>query len=377
MHLFNSITSNHHCLLFHFQKYGIESLVDELCEKLNNIKNDSNTTTTAAATETANIQKHNNYNSDASPQELANRYYAAFPPLSANSPGEITVIPTWIGSPKKKAATNLTKNKKMSEKSRKKPRKMDKQHSPKSRFVVDWEKSKNSLLRLKKEEEPMDVNPCKNNNKDDDPWGVLKLLEEPESTTAKRRVTNQLPSIPYAPIVDSIWTPSNADNQLCRAILNAATALEHQQPPSAHPKDTDDFILNGWPAEDDIHDTTDGCFRNFTWDLYESMRFEQLPTQSGCDKLMMESLRNLGYGKGCGRSAFALVRRSKVRIGSIVRRVVVVDDVVVDGGVAVAPVEMVENLFTSPRTHFKPIVDKGVNGGDDDDVAEIKYADGK
>lgn len=74
-------------------------MVDELCEKLRQINNDSIADTEAATTTTANCN-------EASPQELANQYYAAFPPLSrkssTSSPGVITLIPKWIGSPKKK-----------------------------------------------------------------------------------------------------------------------------------------------------------------------------------------------------------------------------------------------------------------------------------
>lgn len=73
-------------------------MVDELCQKLKEINSESIVNTETASTTT----KYN----EASPQELANQYYAAFPPLSrksaASSPGVISIVPKWIGSPKKK-----------------------------------------------------------------------------------------------------------------------------------------------------------------------------------------------------------------------------------------------------------------------------------
>ncbi|KAK4882746.1 hypothetical protein RN001_006065 [Aquatica leii] len=85
------------------QNWGIESLVDELCEKLKEIKSDPNTSTESTAS---------SINSDCqtiSPQDLAKKYYAAFPPLNNNKPAEtpsnlVTLIPKCFTSPKKKGA---------------------------------------------------------------------------------------------------------------------------------------------------------------------------------------------------------------------------------------------------------------------------------
>lgn len=80
-----------------FQKCGIESLVDELCAKLKEINSTSgiNTEPTCNAINYCQL----------SPQDSAKHYYAAFPPLSrksSSSPSVITLIPKWLGSPKKK-----------------------------------------------------------------------------------------------------------------------------------------------------------------------------------------------------------------------------------------------------------------------------------
>lgn len=84
------------------QQCGIESLVDELCEKLKEINQNNNKATESESQETI---KESHY---LSPQDSAKRYYAAFPPLirSARPPSPssyITLIPKWPGSPKKKA----------------------------------------------------------------------------------------------------------------------------------------------------------------------------------------------------------------------------------------------------------------------------------
>lgn len=73
-------------------------MVDELCEKLKEINNSSIT----AAETSCNIDDCR----ELSPQDLVSQYYAAFPPLSrkasSDSPSLITLIPKWLGSPKKK-----------------------------------------------------------------------------------------------------------------------------------------------------------------------------------------------------------------------------------------------------------------------------------
>lgn len=74
-------------------------MVDELCEKLKEINNSSIT----AAETSCNIDNCR----ELSPQDLVSKYYAAFPPLSrkaaSDSPSVITLIPKWLGSPKKKS----------------------------------------------------------------------------------------------------------------------------------------------------------------------------------------------------------------------------------------------------------------------------------
>ncbi|KRT84087.1 hypothetical protein AMK59_657 [Oryctes borbonicus] len=79
------------------QKCGIESLVDELCEKLKEINSNQSTNGKELLPEKKRA---------VSPQDPAKRYYAAFPPLSrnssVNSPNLINLIPKWFGSPKKR-----------------------------------------------------------------------------------------------------------------------------------------------------------------------------------------------------------------------------------------------------------------------------------
>ncbi|KAI4459229.1 hypothetical protein MML48_6g00012833 [Holotrichia oblita] len=79
-------------------KCGIESLVDELCEKLKEI----NSNQSANGKELLPEKKR----AVSPPQDPAKRYYAAFPPLSrnssVNSPNLINLIPKWFGSPKKR-----------------------------------------------------------------------------------------------------------------------------------------------------------------------------------------------------------------------------------------------------------------------------------
>jgi hypothetical protein len=90
------------------QTCGIESLIDELCEKLNEIKSDVHNVDPPATKVNPELQQ-------VSPQELAKRYYAAFPPLNRNtsstSPSKlISLIPKWIQSPKKKPINSRKQN---------------------------------------------------------------------------------------------------------------------------------------------------------------------------------------------------------------------------------------------------------------------------
>lgn len=74
----------------------IESLVDELCEKLKEVNSEpsspvSHTDSTSTTTAPKESQKHK-----ITPQELAEKYYAAFPPLCPQSPSKlISLLPKW------------------------------------------------------------------------------------------------------------------------------------------------------------------------------------------------------------------------------------------------------------------------------------------
>lgn len=90
-------------------------MVDELCEKLKEIKSDSavNTKSTASSKST-DLQS-------ISPQDLARQYYAAFPPLTqhraSGTPNSIvTLIPKWFSSPKKKGARRQNRSASFDEK---------------------------------------------------------------------------------------------------------------------------------------------------------------------------------------------------------------------------------------------------------------------
>lgn len=82
------------------QESGIESLVDELCVKLKEINQ--------SAVDSEPVTSEKSFEiTHSSPQDLAKRYYAAFPSLNKNSrqaspTNYVTLIPKWFGSPKKK-----------------------------------------------------------------------------------------------------------------------------------------------------------------------------------------------------------------------------------------------------------------------------------
>ncbi|XP_019880633.2 uncharacterized protein LOC109608596 isoform X3 [Aethina tumida] len=82
----------------------IESLVDELCEKLKEIKGEQQQQEQQEENKRREVEQ-----TPVSPKEQAEKYYAAFPPLrrdqsaAPNSPSKlIALIPKWIPSPKKK-----------------------------------------------------------------------------------------------------------------------------------------------------------------------------------------------------------------------------------------------------------------------------------
>lgn len=83
------------------QNCGIESLVDELCAKLKEVKENSKETEEA-------LPKSKPDSSKVSPQDLAKQYYAAFPALNRNSTSPLTTLPKWLESPKKRAKKNTS-----------------------------------------------------------------------------------------------------------------------------------------------------------------------------------------------------------------------------------------------------------------------------
>lgn len=78
-------------IFFIRQKFGIETLVDELCAKLRDLEGgdiDDNNTVDCHKIET---KKSNNFES-LTPRDRALRYYAAFPALQPSTPKKITQI---------------------------------------------------------------------------------------------------------------------------------------------------------------------------------------------------------------------------------------------------------------------------------------------
>lgn len=74
------------------QNCEIESLVDELCEKLKEVNSEPCSPSNPSDTTTATAPKEQKI----TPQELAEKYYAAFPPLCPQSPSKlISLLPKW------------------------------------------------------------------------------------------------------------------------------------------------------------------------------------------------------------------------------------------------------------------------------------------
>lgn len=90
------------------QSCEFESLIDELCKKLDSIQSD----TTVVADQQNVIDMTNRKPAiDVSPQELAKRYYAAFPALKhETSPGKL-LAPKWVKKANQKTATKLMNDK--------------------------------------------------------------------------------------------------------------------------------------------------------------------------------------------------------------------------------------------------------------------------
>lgn len=100
------------------QKCGIESLVDELCEKLKHFESSTSDTAELGDEQPGGNNNNNNNKSDKntiSPNDLARRYYAAFPPLNytkASSANDlITLIPQLYTNSSTSAAAASNKRK--------------------------------------------------------------------------------------------------------------------------------------------------------------------------------------------------------------------------------------------------------------------------
>ncbi|KAJ8952873.1 hypothetical protein NQ318_006489 [Aromia moschata] len=97
------------------QNCEIESLVDELCEKLKEVGSEPNSPSTNADDTSAPAPKEPQ-NQKITPQELAEKYYAAFPPLCPQSPSKlISLLPKWkpAASPTKKKNVRKQNNRQL------------------------------------------------------------------------------------------------------------------------------------------------------------------------------------------------------------------------------------------------------------------------
>lgn len=248
---------------FSLQKWGIESLVDELCEKLKEINNDSNADIETVSTTT-------NY-SKTSPQELANQYYAAFPPLTrnsaTNSPGVITLIPKWIASPKKKQLRKVDTDHikaKVTGKSRFNYTKKSMGYSKKTDGGSDWELHYVNNVRNKgcqtdnvsrrpvvgNKDLTMSINNDMVELQNNVLGNIRGLLESPQPDTvaamnsANVHDTARRTFIPFRTDNSSIW--SATQNEPNRNFVNIVLSQYDTDSGSEN-----DFELNGWHASDE------------------------------------------------------------------------------------------------------------------------------
>lgn len=291
-------------------------MVDELCEKLKEINNDS-----IANTETASTTK--NYN-EASPQELANQYYAAFPPLSRKSASPssvINLIPKWIASPKKKQLRKH--NRSTISYDDKFHCKVDSEHNMKARLTgksrfnhkkgysrtvvgksdsgTDWDlysfknrrTQKNKMSDIKRNadtEQCLETNSDSWMNEDDvtnmnmfeellgDIRDLLNSPEPQEDTVALMNLANMRDTGKKSfiqcgtNITSSIWsTNPPLQDESTENSFNTALASQHDVlldiKFSSISIDGDDFDANGWPSSDEsmvADNKTNRFFENFT-----------------------------------------------------------------------------------------------------------------
>lgn len=367
------------------QKCGIESLVDELCEKLKEINNDSN-----ANTETACTITNNTYNSKTSPQELADQYYAAFPPLNrnksaTNSPGVVTLIPKWIASPKKKQL-----------------RKHNRSASYDDKFHCKVGKSR--------------LNNNINNNKSMG-W-FPKTIEAAngwvfggfDTTKTKRRPKNMMSDFarttkpnsevnefehllgkglldsPVPPQEDQVVALMNMANMRDtgrNTIISCGTNITNSiwtHSPKKTPQIAnrplplfendhfwDDFEWNGWPSSDDTNmsaeNETNISLPRFAWNPYASGKWSNAEAQDekflAAQNMLAESFTKLNHRKES--SAFSEVLSRAPGYGRFGKNTASAANIFKQDAAtrkADADKDSKEDLLTSDRTHFKPINEK-------------------
>lgn len=384
-----------------FQTCGIESLIDELCEKLNEIKSDVHNVDPPTKKANPELQQ-------VSPQELAKRYYAAFPPLNRNtsaSPSKlISLIPKWIPSPKKKPASNRKQNNRSYEDTMKANRTAGKQrygtyfsgrsNNNKKDAVrdSDWSMSKKS--RTEAVPKPDDANSDWNmsedaNLYDDLPVDIKELLDDSPTShdvtvemmnLANMRDTGRRGFIPCGTnITSSIWTNEAAmgednalfDNNYNSAIVGSDSVLDLQFSSITINNKADWSSDFTFVRDNECNSFFENSKRN-VWDLPSSGRWSD---DSGCfedDHALNHftlSLVKLNHSKEV--SAFAeIIPKNRTHhfnpfskvIGSGIHRDTSLKTVDLD--------KEKDDLLTSVHSHFRPINEKL------DSYLQGAYADG-
>ncbi|XP_057662395.1 uncharacterized protein LOC130897516 [Diorhabda carinulata] len=235
------------------QNCGIESLVDELCDRIKNVN-----------TSEENIEQTENstpeeINEKLTPQEQAQKYFAAFPPLSSFSPIDNRFLAerrrrkTLCASPIRKNSTKSAKeitsisrvlfketNDTMRARCQVKQRLscLGRNKNMKSNTITNWDLtllSNNNLINYtglkQKEDSPAskDSDSCVNESEDlyeednifnDLPVDIINLLDSPRPhdqrveimNIANMRDTGKRNFIPYGPgIISSIWSNDEQD----------------------------------------------------------------------------------------------------------------------------------------------------------------------
>lgn len=371
------------------QKCGIESLVDELCEKLKEINNDSNANTETACT----ITNNNTYNNNkTSPQELADQYYAAFPPLNrnksaTNSPGVVTLIPKWIASPKKKQLRKHNRSASYDDKFHCKVGK-SRSNNINNNKTMGWYPKKiedeNSWVfcgfsTVKTKRRPRDMM-----------WDFTKTAEKPKSEANEfehllgRGLLDDSPVPPQEDPV-AVMNMANMRDTGRKTIISCGTNITNsiwthsakETPqnfnrsvmPFGNGDFRDDFAWNGWHSSDDnnmsAENETNISFPQFSWNPYTSGKWSNAEAHDekflAVQNMLAESFIKLNHRKENSAFAEVLPRAPGSGNGRFGKNTASAANIFKQDAAtrkAEAEKDNKEDLLTSDRTHFKPINEK-------------------